>query len=106
MGDLLEFMLVAGPILAVIGGAVYFTRRKLDGLRMSLAEERGANKTAQIASEKMALEERVRVLETIVTSRGYSIAEEIEALRQNPALENNSEKDRGVPLNIKSQEKA
>ena len=51
----------------------------------------------------------VRVLERIVTSRGYTVAEEIEELRREPnnrapALEDNSA-DIGVPLNLNAKEK-
>ena len=41
------------------------------------------------------------VLEKIVTDRGYSLREEIEALRSN-----RSENDSGVPLDIERKEKA
>ena len=40
-----------------------------------------AEKAAQYAVHNQQLEERVRVLERIVTDRGYGIAAEIEALR-------------------------
>jgi len=99
MGDFLEFLLFAVPITAVIGTPIYLVRRKINALRQELAEERGQNTTAQIATEKSALEERVRVLERIVTSRGYTIAEEIEELRKAP-----DRSDAGIPLNLKSKE--
>ena len=97
MGDLLEFLLVAVPIAGVLGGGYFLVRGKFNQLRLALAEERGSNKTAQIATEKMALEERVRVLERIVTDKGYGIAEEIEALRDS---------DSGVPLALDKKERA
>lgn len=40
-----------------------------------------AEKAAQYASQNRALEERVRVLERIVTDKGYDVAAQIEALR-------------------------
>ena len=40
-----------------------------------------AEKAAQYASHSKELEERVRVLERIVTDRGYDVATQIEALR-------------------------
>lgn len=98
MGDFLEFLLVAVPTVTVIGTPIYLFRRKINTLKQELAEERGQNTTAQIATEKSALEERVRVLERIVTSRGYTIAEEIEELRRTPA----PDADSGVPLNVKT----
>ena len=98
MGDLLEFMLVAVPLAAVIGTPIYLFRRKINALKQELAEQKGQNHTAQIVTEKSALEERVRVLERIVTSRGYTIAEEIEELRRSPAPDTDS----GIPLNLQN----
>jgi IS5 family transposase len=40
-----------------------------------------AEKAAQYASHTTELEERVRVLERIVTDKGYDVASQIEALR-------------------------
>lgn len=50
-----------------------------------------------------AMQDRMIVLEKIVTDRGYSLSDEIEALRDKPARRDS---DSGVPLNMKSQEKA
>lgn len=100
MSDFLEILLFVVPITTVVGGTIYLIRRKIRALQLELAEERGANQTARIATEKSELEERVRVLERIVTGRGYSLAEEIEALRDTP-LRNDS----GVPLNLDRKEK-
>ena len=47
------------------------------------------------------MQDRMIVLEKIVTDRGYSLHDEIEALRDKPGAS-----DAGVPLNIKSGEKA
>ena len=50
--------------------------------RMAEMHLRGvAEKAAQYASDKTQLEERVRVLERIVTDGGYDTAIQIEALR-------------------------
>ncbi|MFU7528397.1 hypothetical protein [Qipengyuania sp. ASV99] len=48
-----------------------------------------------------AMQDRMIVLEKIVTDRGYSLADEIEALRDRPAR---TLKDSGVPLNIGQKE--
>ena len=40
-----------------------------------------AEKAAQYATNNTALEDRVRVLERIVTDKGYDVASQIEALR-------------------------
>ena len=47
------------------------------------------------------LHNRMVVLERIVTDRGYSLHDEIEALRDKPA-----KSDAGVPLDIRTGEKA
>ena len=43
------------------------------------------------------------VLERIVTDKGYTVAEEIEALRDRPAPRS---ADNGVPLNVSNREEA
>lgn len=47
-----------------------------------------------------AMQDRMVVLEKIVTDRGYTLSEEIEALRDVPA----KSADSGVPLNIDKKE--
>lgn len=47
-----------------------------------------------------AMQDRMVVLEKIVTDRGYSLADEIEALRRSPATS-----DSGTPLNLGKQER-
>ncbi len=49
------------------------------------------------------MEDRMIVLERIVTDKGYTVAEEIEALRDKPAR---SSHDHGVPLNFEKTENA
>ena len=51
------------------------------------------------------MQDRMVVLEKIVTDRGYTLADEIEALRDAPApKETAAPSDAGVPLNIDSKE--
>lgn len=57
---------------------------------------------AELHTKLDAMQDRMIVLEKIVTDRGYSLSEEIEALRNEPAKDN----DAGVPLNFGKQEKA
>jgi hypothetical protein len=55
-----------------------------------------AEKAAQYATNNTELEERVRVLERIVTDKGYDVASQIEALRDArkvEALLDNREKE-------------
>lgn len=51
-------------------------RQKIAELELQAAAE----KAAQYATQNTELEERVRVLERIVTDRGYDVATQIEAL--------------------------
>lgn len=46
-----------------------------------------AEKAAQYASHSRELEERVRVLERIVTDKGYDVSAQIEALRDVRSIE-------------------
>ena len=52
-------------------------QRKMAELHIKAAAE----KAAQYATNNSELEERVRVLERIVTDKGYDVATQIEALR-------------------------
>lgn len=52
-------------------------QRKLEEIRASTLTETNA----QAAARAAALEERVRVLEAIVTDKSYDVASQIEALR-------------------------
>ncbi|WP_379545842.1 hypothetical protein ACFCW2_09205 [Qipengyuania sp. DSG2-2] len=101
MEDLLEFLLFAVPIAGGLGLGWYLVRKKITDLRLELARQAG--RAERPDPEKAELEERVRVLERIVTDRGYSVAEEIEALRDTGKVET---ADSGVPLNIARKEKA
>lgn len=51
-----------------------------------------------------AMQDRMVVLEKIVTDRGYSLSEEIEALKDNPVRDSLARTDTGTPLNLKPKE--
>lgn len=72
-----EVIVLLAPFLMV--GFIVWTKhqRKMTALMMQL----GADETAA-AQAYARLEERVRMLERIVTDRGYDLAEQIEALRE------------------------
>ncbi len=57
-----------------------------------------AEKAAQYATHSSALEERVRVLERIVTDKGYDVGLQIEALRDKVAVES-ATKPASLPIN-------
>jgi hypothetical protein len=58
-------------------------QRKLAELQLSAAAER----SAQFANSNRELEERVRVLERIVTDGGYDVGAQIDALRDTREVE-------------------
>lgn len=84
MGEIMAGVAITGIGLAFIISAAEVFKRYI------------AYKEKQLASgsDQSALEERVRVLERIVTEGRNPLADEIEALRDN----RNSAADAGVPL--------
>lgn len=74
------------PIVAIIGKT--FVKPWLDHRERALEVEANklAEKAAQYAAQTERLEQRVRVLERIVTDRGLDLSDEIERLRDQPPL--------------------
>ena len=65
-----------------LGAWLRFDARQTRTVHLKIAVSfTSAERAAQYASQVQALEDRVRVLERIVTDRGYDIATQIEALR-------------------------
>ncbi len=79
------------------------SRTKLEEKRLKATAEGSAEKAAQYASQITHLEDRVQVLERIVTDRGYDVATQIEALRDQRDVE---AVDSGIPLDIANKERA
>ena len=76
------FIIVVGiPVLVGVGGDVVKRWIKLKERQMELTSSQTAEKAAQYAAHTERLEQRVRVLERIVTDRGIDLADEIERLR-------------------------
>ncbi|MBO0749171.1 MAG: hypothetical protein J2O44_01900 [Porphyrobacter sp.] len=61
---------------------------------MQVQAEQTAEKAAQYAASNKELEDRVRVLERIVTDGGYDVATQIEALRDQRRVEDQRENSR------------
>ena len=74
---------------------------KIAQLNASATAQNTAERAAQYASRTQELEDRVRVLERIVTDRGYDVATQIEALRDQRRVEDDGS---GVPLAIARKE--
>jgi len=80
MGDLIGLVGVMIPIVALMIPVVaIWTKHKQKIAEMQL--QATAEKAAQYAANNTELEQRVRVLERIVTDKGYDVASQIEALR-------------------------
>ena len=93
------------PILALcIPFFAIWTKHKEKVARMQVdaTAENTAERAAQYASHVKELEDRVRVLERIVTDRGYDIATQIEALRDQRKVE---DQVAGIPLEIERKER-
>ncbi len=99
----LEILVPLAPFIMVLGIIWLVNNRKLEEKRITATAEASSEKAAQYASRVGELEERVKVLERIITDRGYDIATQIEALRDQRSVE---ETGSGVPLDMKQGEKA
>lgn len=82
---LLFFMIVVGiPVIVGVLGDVYKRHLKFKERELELLGNQTAEKAAQYAAHTERLEQRVRVLERIVTDKGLGVADEIERLRDSP----------------------
>ena len=72
-------------------------------MQVSATADSTAERAAQYASQVQQLEDRVRVLERIVTDSGYNVSAQIEALRDTRRVDEGSA---GVPLDIARRERA
>ncbi len=97
----------------------YSLENEWGGTTERIGDSADSNETKQLRAENTELrtllgkvDKRMQVLERIVTDKGYSLAEEIEALRdRSPALSPPAERgnilsDSGTPLDIKQTEQA
>jgi hypothetical protein len=101
MGEL-ALLIPLAPFIMV--GFIVWTKHqsKIAELQVRSTATDTAERAAQYASQVTALEDRVRVLERIVTDRGYDVATQIEALRDQRRVENEGA---GVPLDIARRER-
>ena len=90
-----EILVPLAPFIMVLGIIWLVNNRKLEEKRIAATAEASSEKAAQYASRVQELEDRVRVLERIVTDGGYDVATQIEALRDQRRVEDS---DAGVPL--------
>ena len=78
---LIPILGISCGLLAIFGGVVVRPWFAYKHRRMELDAQMIAEKSAQYAAHTDRLEQRVRVLERIVTDRGIELSDEIEQLR-------------------------
>lgn len=78
---LIPILALTIPIVAILAGTIVKPWFAMKERQMELEAKMVAEKAAQYASHTEQLEQRVRVLERIVTDKGIAIADEIERLR-------------------------
>lgn len=80
---MLAMIIIGLPVIVImlIANRFFKYREK----RLEVEALNAAEKAAQYASRSNELEQRVRVLEQIVTDQGAETASQIEALRKQPA---------------------
>jgi hypothetical protein len=69
------------PIVAILGAVVVRPWIALQQRRLELGAGRTAEEAARSAAQTERLEQRMRVLERIVTDKGLDLTQEIERLR-------------------------
>jgi hypothetical protein len=79
---LIPIMGISCGLLAIFAGAIFRPWLKLKERQMELEAKMVAEKAAQYASDRTLLEERVAVLERIITDGSYDTARQIEDLRK------------------------
>lgn len=102
---MLELSPLLIPIMALcIPFFAIWTKHKERVAKMQVATtaQDTAERAAQYASQVASLEDRVRVLERIVTDSGYNVSAQIEALRDTRRVD---EQDAGVPLTTSTRER-
>src|SRR5687768_11562902 len=95
MEDIIWILVPLAPFLMV--GFIVWTKsqQKIAEMQVRSTASDTAERAAQYASRVTELEDRVRVLERIVTDKGYDIATQIEALRDQRRVD---EADGGVSI--------
>ena len=83
----LAFIVIGLPTILIFGQPIIRRMLDLREKRMEIEARLAAEKAAQYAASNAELEQRVRILEQIVTDGGAQTAAQIEALREHTRLE-------------------
>ncbi|CAN5548732.1 hypothetical protein BH09PSE4_BH09PSE4_05680 [soil metagenome] len=81
---MLCFVVVGLPVILGVGSKMLETWTRHQETMAESMNAQAAEKAAQYAAHTERLEQRMRVLERIITDRGVDVATEIEALRDAP----------------------
>ena len=81
IGILIPFFAIGGGLMIPISAIWLKHREKVEQMRINSTIQVSTEKAAQYVGRVDELEDRVRVLERIITDRGYDVATQIEALR-------------------------
>ncbi len=82
---MLAVVVVGIPVVFGVGSEMLKTWLKHKERMATALNAQAAEKAAQYAAHTERLEQRMRVLERIVTDRGIDVADEIEKLRDEPS---------------------
>jgi hypothetical protein len=83
---LIPILGISCGLLAIVGGVFLKPWFALQQRKMELEAQMVAEKAAQYAAQTERLEQRVRVLERIITDKGADLADEIDKLRDETPL--------------------
>ena len=86
-GNAFAFMALSIPIIGIVGGIgseIFKRWARLKEKQLELTAAQTAEQAAQYAAKIATLEERVAVLNRIVTDRNEGLTAQIEALRDTP----------------------
>ena len=103
MENVIWILVPLAPFLMV--GFIVWTKsqQKIAEMQVRSTASDTAERAAQYASHVTELEDRVRVLERIVTDKGYDVATQIEALRDQRRVD---EPNSGVSIDALRRERA
>lgn len=78
---MLAFVVIGLPVILGVGSEIFKRWLKHKEFMAGALNAQAAEKAAQYAAQNERLEQRVRVLERIVTDKGADLSDEIERLR-------------------------
>lgn len=99
IGILIPFFAIGGGLMIPISAIWMKHRERIEQMRMDVTARDSAERAAQYVGRITEMEDRIRVLERIVTDGGYNVASQIEALRDTRRVEERLEDQRETSRN-------